>query len=59
MIGEEEREALKLPDTYREIVASVSLVTGFMKEDMERLSAWVRLGNIISHEYLDIRWKII
>ena len=34
-------------------------MTGFMKEDMESLSAWVRLRNIISHEYLDIRWNYI
>ncbi|MEW6739269.1 MAG: HepT-like ribonuclease domain-containing protein [Nitrospirota bacterium] len=52
-------EGLALPDTYKEIVNSVSLVADFNKEKMETLSRWVRLRNIISHEYLDIRWSSI
>jgi uncharacterized protein YutE (UPF0331/DUF86 family) len=52
-------EGLRLPDTYKEIVTALSTVQGFNKDDMEKLSAWVRLRNIISHEYLDIRWSSI
>ncbi|HEX9652804.1 MAG TPA: HepT-like ribonuclease domain-containing protein, partial [bacterium] len=52
-------ETLKLPDTYREIVTSLSLVAGFPKELMERLSKRVRLRNIITHEYMDLKWASI
>jgi uncharacterized protein YutE (UPF0331/DUF86 family) len=52
-------EGLPLADTYREMITALSLVSGFDKGDMERLSRWVRLRNIISHEYLDIRWASI
>ncbi len=52
-------EALKLPDTYREMVSSLALVTGFPKDLMERLSKWVRLRNIITHEYIDLKWAAI
>ena len=52
-------ESLTLPDTYKEIVVSLSLVSMFDKKSMEDLSRWVKLRNIITHEYLDIRWKSI
>ncbi len=29
------------------------------KETVERLSSWVKLRNIITHEYLDIRWSSV
>lgn len=48
-----------LPDTYKEIVSSLSLEPDFRQENIERLSECVRLRNIISHEYLDIRWNSI
>jgi uncharacterized protein YutE (UPF0331/DUF86 family) len=52
-------EKISVPDTYRELVASISLVPGFDKERMDALSGWVRFRNIIAHEYLDIRWASI
>lgn len=52
-------EEITLPETYREIVSSLSLIDEFDKEEVERLSSWVRLRNIITHEYLDIRWASI
>lgn len=52
-------EGLAISDTYKEIVAALSLVPDFNKEDMEKLSKRVKLRNIISHEYLDIRWSSI
>ena len=52
-------EDVSLPDTYRELVASMSLIPGFRKENMKTLSEWVRFRNIIAHEYLDIRWVSI
>ena len=52
-------ENILLPDTYKEVLASISLVPAFDKENIEHISEWVRLRNIISHEYLDIRWNSI
>lgn len=52
-------ENIALPETYREIISSLALVKGFNKEEAEKLSHWVRLRNIVAHEYLDIRWNAI
>ena len=48
-----------LPDTYKNVVLTISLVPGFDKETMEHLAEWVKLRNIVAHEYLDIRWNQI
>lgn len=52
-------ENRSLPDTYKEVVSNLSLFTGFESETMESLAERVKLRNIISHEYLDIRWDSI
>lgn len=52
-------EGISIPDTYREIIASLALVTDFPKEDMKNISKWVRLRNVIIHEYLDLKWTSI
>jgi uncharacterized protein YutE (UPF0331/DUF86 family) len=52
-------ENLLLKDTYKETVISLSLVSGFDKKDINAISEWVKLRNIIVHEYLDIRWASI
>jgi len=52
-------EGIRLSDTYREVVLSLSLVKEFDSKETEELSKWVRFRNIISHEYLDIRWASI
>lgn len=52
-------EDRSLPDTYKDIVKNLSLVGDFSEEGMGKLSRWVSLRNIISHEYLDIRWASI
>jgi len=52
-------EDRSLPDTYKDIVKNLSLVEDFSEEGMGKLSRWVSLRNIISHEYLDIRWASI
>lgn len=48
-----------IPDTYKAIVKNLSLISGFSAGNMEKLVEWVGLRNIISHEYLDIRWASI
>lgn len=52
-------EGKNIPDSYKEIVLSLSLIKGLKFNTAEQLSRWVRLSNIISHEYLDIRWSSI
>ncbi len=52
-------EGITMPDTYKDIAASLLLVKDFSKKDVEDISKRVRLRNIISHEYLDIRWSSI
>lgn len=52
-------EGISLPDNYKEIVLSISLVKDLSFDKVEALSQWVRFRNIISHEYLDIRWASI
>lgn len=52
-------EYLPIPDTYREIVTNLSVLSAFKKESIERLASWIRLRNIISHEYLDVKWDSI
>jgi uncharacterized protein YutE (UPF0331/DUF86 family) len=52
-------ENIPIPDTYGETVRSLSLLPYFDKEATEKMAQWVRLRNIISHEYLDIRWASI
>ena len=52
-------EDRSLPDTYKDIVKNLSLVGVFSEEGMGKLSRWVSLRNIISHEYLDTRWASI
>ncbi len=52
-------EGRSIPDTYKGIVKNLSLIAQFNEMDMEKLARWVTLRNIISHEYLDIRWSSI
>ena len=52
-------EGKGLPDNYKEIVLSLSLVKELGIGNAEALSSWVKFRNIISHEYLDIRWASI
>ena len=53
-------EGVILPETYKEIVLSLSLFEKFFdKKEIEEISKWVKLRNIITHEYLDIKWKHI
>ncbi len=54
-------EDIRLPDNYKEIVKSVSIVKGLnvAETEAEALSNWVWFRNIVAHEYLDIRWNSI
>lgn len=52
-------EGKNLPDTYKESVVLLCFVLNFEEEDTKKLSDLVKLRNIVSHEYLDIRWSSI
>ncbi|MBU4320629.1 MAG: DUF86 domain-containing protein [Thermodesulfovibrionales bacterium] len=47
-------EEIRLPDNYKEIVLSVSHVkkVKISTETIEAIARWVRLKNIVTHEYL-------
>jgi uncharacterized protein YutE (UPF0331/DUF86 family) len=50
---------MSIPDTYRGIVSTISVVEGLENTNAEKLAKWVRFRNIIAHEYLDIKWSSI
>ncbi len=52
-------EGRNLPDNYKDIVLSISAVKELGIDSAEPLSRWVKFRNIVSHEYLDIRWATI
>jgi len=52
-------ERLPVPETYREMVLKLKLVGIMGDEDIEKLAGWVKLRNILAHEYLDMRWENI
>jgi len=47
------------PQAYREIIAQGALLVGLTEEVTLQLEKWVRLRNVLAHEYLDIKWKRI
>ncbi len=46
-------------DSYREIVEAGCSVLGLSEEVVKKFGEWVRLRNLLTHEYLDLRWKEI
>ncbi len=52
-------ENMPIPQTYREILYNLGATPYFDEEFSGKLSKWAKLRNIITHEYLDIRWENI
>ena len=52
-------ESKKIPDTYKETLHMLALLDGFEEKIALELANFSKLRNIISHEYLDIRFKQI
>ncbi len=50
-------EKKKIPDYYRDIFVQLELLGEFKDVELEKFGQWVRLRNILAHEYLDIKWK--
>lgn len=54
MLGSEKH---LIPPTYREIVRRSMRMVGIPDDFETRFDGWVRLRNVLAHEYLDIKWK--
>ncbi len=52
-------EKIRLPEKYKEILKTLSLLKDFDKNAAERLGRFAGLRNMITHEYLDVRWRQI
>ena len=52
-------EKRPIPSTYREVLRVIGTLPDFSKTLGEQLSQWVELRNILTPEYLDIRWRRI
>lgn len=52
-------EKKKIPDYYRDIFIQLGFLPQFASLDVGKFTGWVKLRNILAHEYLDIRWQKI
>lgn len=52
-------EKKRLPQTYREILEELFLLPGFDAEAAKKLGELAKLRNILTHEYIDIRFNHI
>ena len=48
-----------IPETYRESVSKAVQILKLPNEFVDKFEPWIKLRNIITHEYLDIKWKKI
>lgn len=49
----------KIPDYYKDVFVQLGLLAEFKTMEIERFTGWVKLRNILAHEYLDIKWQRI
>lgn len=47
----------KIPDYYKDIFVQLGLLPQFQSLDIGRFTGWIKLRNILAHEYLDIKWQ--
>lgn len=52
-------EKKKIPDYYKDIFVQLGTLPQFKSIDKETFTRWVKLRNILAHEYLDIKWQRI
>lgn len=53
-------ERQPIPETYKDIVERLSTIPPFAEEKIgDQLASWVKLRNLIAHEYLENRWRQI
>lgn len=52
-------EKKKIPDYYKDIFVQLGLLPQFKSINVEKWTGWVKLRNILAHEYVDIKWQRI
>jgi uncharacterized protein YutE (UPF0331/DUF86 family) len=52
-------EGKSVPETYKDILHQIGTIHNFDEKFGNDLSKWARLRNIITHDYLDIKWSSI
>ncbi len=52
-------EKKRIPQTYHDVLKNLSLLKGFHTRTADNLARFVKLRNILAHEYLDLRFKRI
>ena len=52
-------EKKKIPNYYSDIFLQLAIMPQFKEIDSAQFTHWVKLRNILAHEYLDIKWKQI
>ncbi len=52
-------EKKRIPDYYKDIFIQIGLLPQFKSLNVEKFTGWVKLRNILAHEYLDIKWQKI
>lgn len=52
-------ERQKIPDYYKDVFVQLGLLPQFKSINVEKFTNWVKLRNILAHEYLDIKWQRI
>jgi uncharacterized protein YutE (UPF0331/DUF86 family) len=50
---------IPIPESYKDIILKLAALQITNYKDIEKLAGWVRLRNILAHEYLDIQWERI
>jgi uncharacterized protein YutE (UPF0331/DUF86 family) len=52
-------EKKKIPDYYKDVFVQLGLLPRFREMDAAKFTGWVKLRNILAHEYLDLKWQKI
>ncbi len=52
-------EKKRIPDYYKDIFIQLGLLPQFKSLNVEKFTEWIKLRNILAHEYLDIKWQKI
>lgn len=52
-------EKIKIPDTYKDMLKSLTLLPKFKEDIADQLAEFAKLRNILAHEYLDIKFDQI
>lgn len=48
-----------IPDSYKETIKALSILPDFQEGNTQEISKLAKLRNVITHEYLDIRWDSV